>query len=118
MWTQDERTWARHALASTVTAEVRLDGFVLEQEVIDGQRTAHRGVIATDLPREALYFRHLGKLARQRDGHLVYTARGVAKTGARITLLYGEDARVVIVEPETGTLEVAGTTSGYDDNGY
>lgn len=49
---------------------------------------------------------------------LVYTERGIARTGARITLSYDGDLRIVIVDAETGSLSILGTTSGYLDNGY
>ena len=50
--------------------------------------------------------------------YLVYGARGIARTGARITLRYQRDVRVVIVESETGRLLLAGSTSGFEDNGF
>ncbi len=49
---------------------------------------------------------------------LLYDTRGVPKTGARITLEFQGDQRIVHVEAETGRLSIDGSTSHYTDDGY
>ena len=49
---------------------------------------------------------------------LSFLSRGLASTGARITLTFGGDSRVVTVEPITGQLAIEGTTRDWVDADY
>ena len=49
---------------------------------------------------------------------LSFGSRGVSSTGARITISFGEDTRVVTVKPINGRLAIEGSTRGWVDVDY
>ncbi len=49
---------------------------------------------------------------------LVFERRGTTPQGARITLTYEGDERIIVIEKDTGRMSIVGTTSGFADPGY